>query len=82
MVKNALDKAAEAEKNALEKLDAKNPAAAKPDQKEALKALEEAKAALDQQAKNIEDRRAEIAKANASTVLHEIANRNSPSRMN
>ena len=60
--KAAIDKAADATKEAKADLDAKNPAAAKPDQKEAIKQLEMAKAALDSQAAKIEERRAEIAK--------------------
>ena len=60
--KAALDKAAENAKQAKTDLDNKNPADAKPDQKEAIKNLEKAKAALDQQAKAIEQRRDDIAK--------------------
>ena len=60
--KAALDKAAEAMKQANKNLDNKQPSAAKPDQKQALKALEDAKKALEQQAQAIEQRREDIAK--------------------
>ena len=59
--KQALDKAADAQKQAAEKLDNKQPADAKPNQQDALKALEQAKSELEKQAKAIEERRAEIA---------------------
>ncbi|MBX9623969.1 MAG: hypothetical protein K2X82_09190 [Gemmataceae bacterium] len=61
-VKDALAKAAEAMKQADKDLAAKNPEAAKPDQQDAVKALEDAKKALDQQAAAIEKRRDDIAK--------------------
>jgi hypothetical protein len=61
-VKNALDKAAEAMKQANKNLDKKDIPAAKPEQKNALQALEDAKKALDQQAQAIEQRREDIAK--------------------
>ena len=67
--KNALDKAAEDMKAANDKLDAKNPADAKPAQQQALKNLEDAKKALEEQAAAIEQRRADIAK------LEELKNR-------
>jgi hypothetical protein len=60
--KQALDKAADAQKQAADKLDAKQPDAAQPKQADALAALEKAKEELEKQAKAIEDRRAEIAK--------------------
>jgi hypothetical protein len=60
--KQALDKALDAQKQASDKLDARQPDAARPDQKDALAALEKAKDELEKQAKAIEDRRAEIAK--------------------
>lgn len=70
----ALAKAAEAMKQADKDLAAKNPEAAKPDQKDAVKALEDAKKALDQQAAAIEKRRDDIAKLEeAKKKLDELA---------
>ena len=60
--KQALDRALDAQKNAAEKLDNKQPNEAKPKQQDALAALEKAKDELEKQAKAIEERRAEIAK--------------------
>ncbi|MBN9521798.1 hypothetical protein J0H58_25330 [bacterium] len=60
--KQALDKAAASTKDAKADLDQKNPAAAQPDQKEAIRNLEAAKEALDKQAAAIEQRRDDIAK--------------------
>ncbi len=60
--KQALDKALDAQKQAANKLDNKQPNDAKPDQQQAVKELEKAKEALEKQAKAIEERRAEIAK--------------------
>jgi hypothetical protein len=60
--RQALDKALDAQKQAAEKLDNKQPSDAKPNQQQALKELEKAKEELEKQAKAIEERRAEIAK--------------------
>ncbi|QDU22272.1 hypothetical protein [Urbifossiella limnaea] len=60
--KQALDMAAAATKEAKADLDMKNPAEAQPDQKDAIRNLEMAKAALDKQAAAIEQRRDDIAK--------------------
>ena len=60
--KNALDRAAEAMKEANKDLASKNPTDAKPDQQQALKNLEDAKKSLEEQAKEIEQRRADIAR--------------------
>ena len=60
--KTALDKAADAMEQANKNLDDKNPKDAKPNQEQALKALQDAKDALDKPAQAIEHRRADIAK--------------------
>ncbi|MGL6075081.1 MAG: hypothetical protein ACRC8S_13055 [Fimbriiglobus sp.] len=65
-VKNALDKAAEATKDAAKDLAKKDAADAQPKQENAIKALEEAKKALNDQAAMIEKRQDDIAKLEAA----------------
>ena len=73
-VKTALDKASEAMKQANKNLDNQKPTDAKPNQKDAVKALEQAKDALEKQAAAIEQRREDIAKLEeARKKLDELA---------